>query len=955
MWRRSILTVLCVLLLGPAWPASGDLVGWWPFDETEGNIAKDLSGNGNDGTIVGTAIWVPGKIGGALEFNGSTYVNCGRDPSLNIRNQITIAFWFKVQAFVNTWEAFLAKGDGAYRSSRGDGTGNGTHMGISGSNYFNAPTIITDNQWHHYCATYDGATAIIYIDGREDARQSYTGQIGDSSSYDLLIGENQQATGRLLHGLLDDIQIYDNALTPLEIQAIMTGLADKSVAKDPIPEDTATDVHRDAVMSWGAGAYAVTHDVYFGTSFDDVNDASRAGPMGVLVSQDQTATEFDPEGLVYGQTYYWRIDEVNAAPDNTIFKGETWSFTAEPFTYPVKPAAATASSAQTGMGPQNTINGSGLNAEDGHSAELTQMWMSAGVQPNWIQYEFDKVYKLDELWVWNSNQLIESFLGFGAKDVTIEYSADGETWAVLQDVPPFAQATAMPGYQANTIVDFGGVMAKFVKLTITKNWGGMAPQTGLAEVRFFYVPVQAREPQPADEATDVSIETSLDWRPGREAGSHDVFISADANAVAAGTVPAISVDDHGADPGALDFATTYFWKVNEINATGSYDGEVWSFTTEEFATVDDFESYNDDDNRIYDTWIDGLTDAVKGGSQVGYDVSPFAETKTVHDGKQALPLIYDNSATPFLSEAERTFDSPQNWAVSGADSLSLYFQGSMPAFVETATGGVLMNAIGTDIWGTADQFRYAYKTLNGNGTMIARVESVFNSNAWAKGGVMIRQNIEPGSLHAFMAVTPGGSSGGNGASFQRRPATNQDSANSDSTTVVAPPYWVKIERNGNNFSGSVSADGKTWTQPGTAVTINMTGPVLIGLALCSHDANISTGAEFSNIAMTGNVTGAWQIAEIGAAQPAGNSIEGLYVTLKDSSGKSATVQNPDAAATTKTGWQHWTIPLSDFTAAGVKINAVKSMTIGVGNQAAPTKGGAGTLFIDDLGFGRPTQ
>jgi len=952
MWRRSILTVLCVLLLGPAWPASGDLVGWWPFDETEGSIAKDLSGNGNDGTIVGTPIWVPGKIGGALEFDGSTYVNCGRDPSLNIRNQITIAFWFKVQAFVNTWEAFLAKGDGAYRASRGDGTGNGTHMGISGSNYFNAPTIITDNQWHHYCATYDGSTAIIYIDGREDARQTYSGQIGDSSSYDLLIGENQQATGRLLHGLLDDIQIYDNALTPLEIQAIMAGLADKSVAKDPIPEDTATDVHRDAVMSWGAGAYAATHDVYFGTSFDDVNNASRADPMGALVNQDQTATEFDPQGLVYGQTYYWRIDEVNAAPDNTIFKGETWSFTAEPFAYPIKPAAATASSAQTGMGPENTINGSGLNAEDGHSAELTQMWMSAGVQPNWIQYEFDKVYKLDELWVWNSNQLIENFLGFGAKDVTIEYSADGETWTALEGVPPFAQATAMPGYQANTIVDFGGVMAKFVKLTITKNWGGMAPQTGLAEARFFYVPVQAREPQPANQATDVSIETSLDWRPGREAGSHDVFIGADANAVAAGTVPAISVDDPGADPGVLDFATTYYWKVNEVNATGSYEGDVWSFTTEEFATVDDFEGYNDDDNRIYDTWIDGLTDTAKGGSQVGYDVSPFAETKTVHDGKQAMPFLYDNAAAPFLSEAERTFDSPQNWTVSGADSLSLYFQGAMPAFAETAAGNVLMNAIGTDIWDTADQFRFAYKTLTGNGTMVARVESLYNSNTWAKAGVMIRQNIEPGSTHAFMAKTY---SSGNGASFQRRPLTNQASANTDSTAAVAAPYWVKIQRTGNDFTGYVSPDGVAWTQLGTPVTINMTGPVLIGLALTSHDANISTGAEFSNITFTGNVTGAWQVAEIGAAQPAGNSMEGMYVTLKDSSGKSATVQNPDAAATTKTGWQHWMIPLSDFTAAGVKMNAVKSMTIGVGNKAAPTKGGAGTLFIDDLGFGRPAQ
>jgi len=318
-----------------------------------------------------------------------------------------------------------------------------------------------------------------------------------------------------------------------------------------------------------------------------------------------------------------------------------------------------------------------------------------------------------------------------------------------------------------------------------------------------------------------------------------------------------------------------------------------------------------------------------------------------------MPLIYDNSASPFLSEAERTFDTPQDWTTNGADTLSLYIQGSMPAFAETASGNVLMNAIGTDIWDTADQFRYAYKTLNGNGTMVARVESLLNSNAWAKGGVMIRQGIEPGSTHAFMAVTPGGAGGGNGASFQRRPASNQASANNDSTVVVAAPYWVKIERSGNNFSGSISPDGVTWTPLGTAQTIAMTGPVLIGLALCSHDAAITTGAEFSNIAFTGNVTGNWQVAEIGAAQPAGNSAEGLYVTVKDSSGKSKTVMNPDTAATVRGSWQQWKIPLSDFTSAGVKMNAVKSIVIGVGNKAAPVKGGAGKLILDDLGFGRP--
>jgi len=236
--------------------------------------------------------------------------------------------------------------------------------------------------------------------------------------------------------------------------------------------------------------------------------------------------------------------------------------------------------------------------------------------------------------------------------------------------------------------------------------------------------------------------------------------------------------------------------------------------------------------------------------------------------------------------------------------------------------------------------------------MIARVDSLLNSNAWAKGGVMIRQSVDPGSAHAFMAITPGGSSGGNGASFQRRPVTNQASANSDSAVVVAAPYWVKIERNGNSLSGSISPDGKTWTQVGTTQTITMTGPVLIGLALTSHNATVPTGAEFSDISFTGNVTGSWQVTEIGAAQPAGNSIESLYITIQDSAGKSKTVMNPDAMATVRSDWLPWEIPLSEFTAAGVKMSAVKSITIGVGNQAAPAPGGAGTVYIDGIAYGR---
>jgi len=957
--RRSFIACAVFVVIGLLCPSHsvaqidpGSIVGIWLLDEGSGTIAKDSSGHAYDADLKGNPTWVTGRYGSGLEFQGTSYLdirNSAQNLAFGGAAPFTITAWVKNQGGGTIMGKFNGGVIGAYILSV-SGTTLSFHRECDPWAFGGSKALPSDD-FAHVAATYDGAVMKLYVNAELDTQQDRGAQNTDTAT-PVFIGARMtsSAPSEFFHGVLDEVALFDVALTPEQIREVMGGLA-STEAMNPVPPDESTDIRRNTSLAWTAPETTATHNVYFGASWEDVNAATTSDPRGVLVSQGQTATAYTPQDLLaYGQTYFWRIDEVNGTPDFSVFRGKIWSFTVEPFAYPLANVTAAASSAQPGMGPENTVNGSGLNAADGHSTELADMWMSSGTQPEWIQYEFDNAYKIDEMWIWNSNQLIEAFIGFGARNVAVEYSLDGQTWTALEGVPEFARATGSAGYTANTTLDFGGVLARFVKLTINATWGGVAPQTGLSEVRFFYVPVQARDPQPAIDATDVAIDAELTWRAGREAEAHEVYLGTDAGALAlvdTVTAPAVT-------PGTLDFGTTYFWKVNEVGGAGPYEGEVWSFTTQEFALLDGMETYNDDDNRIYDTWIDGLTTGAS-GSQVGYDVSPFAERTTVHSGLQAMPLLYDNAAAPFLSEAERTFDAPQNWTAGGADSLSLYFQGRMPAFAETATGNVLMNAIGTDIWDIADQFRFAYKTLNGNGTMIARVDSLFNSNAWAKGGVMIRQSIEPGSTHAFMALTPGGSGAGNGASFQHRLAANGVSTNNDNTgAVVTAPYWVKIERNGNNFTGSISPDGTTWTQVGaTAQTIPMTASTLIGLALCSHDVSISTGAEFSNLATTGNVSGAWQVAEIGVAQPAGNSPEGLYVTIKDNAGKSKTVLHPDPAATVRGGWQHWTIPLSEFTAAGVKMNAVKSMTIGVGNKVAPAKGGAGTVFLDDLGYGRP--
>jgi hypothetical protein len=261
------------------------------------------------------------------------------------------------------------------------------------------------------------------------------------------------------------------------------------------PGPHATEVPRDVVLSWASVPLVQSYDVYFGTVEAIVSAASRATPLGVLTSQGQPTATYDPAGLLEpSRTYYWRVDFVSPGPAPTIYKGPVLDFTTEGLTSPIKNVTATASTSQRGMGPEKTVDGSGLDKNDGHSTDGADMWLSTSTQPNWIQYQFDKVYTLHEMWVWNSNPAVEPFIGFGAKSVKIEYSTDGTTWTPLANVPEFARAPGQPGYKPNTTVSFGGVSAKFVKLTIEKNWGAAQP-TGLSEVRFFYIP-SATVPKP---------------------------------------------------------------------------------------------------------------------------------------------------------------------------------------------------------------------------------------------------------------------------------------------------------------------------------------------------------------------------------------------------------------------------------------------------------------------------
>ncbi|MGE5293941.1 MAG: LamG domain-containing protein, partial [Solirubrobacterales bacterium] len=434
--RRQVSFLMIAALVASAAMASvaaaggSGLAGWWKLDDASGNVAVDSSGNGNDGTLQGNGTWVEGVLDGAWQGDGDgDYIRVPHSESLNLSNAVTVSMWSYGGIAP---DQLICKGnDGsAWVSSysiRVDDDGSHSRQlnwrGRVGSSpdALNSKTALPTAEWAHIAITFDvaaeGNNQKIYFNGVLDAESRSTTPLSTNTA-DLLLGaDGYDATRWHWQGKLDDVRVYSVALSASQVATVMTG-GGFNTASSPTPADQSTDIPRDARLAWLAGPTAATHDVYLGTSFEDVNNAGRANPLGVLVSQDQAGLDYVPAGLEYGQTYYWRIDEVNGAPDYTVFQGGVWSFTVEPYGYPITSVTATASSEAAAAVAQSTVDGSGLNADDEHSTDLKQMWMTSGGLPSWIQYEFDKVYKLQEMWVWNSNQIIEAFLGFGAKDVT---------------------------------------------------------------------------------------------------------------------------------------------------------------------------------------------------------------------------------------------------------------------------------------------------------------------------------------------------------------------------------------------------------------------------------------------------------------------------------------------------------------------------------------------------------
>ena len=286
----------------------------------------------------------------------------------------------------------------------------------------------------------------------------------------------------------------------------------------------------------------------------------------------------------------------------------------------------------------------------------------------------------------------------------------------------------------------------------------------------------------------------------------------------------------------------------------------------------------------------------------------------------------------------------RDWTEEGVTELSLWFRGypgSVGSFVEGPVGTYTMTGTGADIWGNSDEFHFAFKTLSGAGSIVAKVESIENTWSWAKAGVMIRETLDADSAHAMMVVTPT-----QGVSFQRRNVTGDISV-ADTTGEISAPYWVKIDRDiSGNFTASSSTNGSTWVMQGLPDNISMDSNVYIGLIVVSTNAALTCQAVLSNVTTTGLVGTQWSNQDIGIAS---NSAEPMYVAVSNSAGTAAVVVHDDPAAATIDTWTEWVIPLQTLADQGINLTNVDRIAIGLGTRGNMTiAGGSGKIYIDDI-------
>jgi hypothetical protein len=393
-------------------------------------------------------------------------------------------------------------------------------------------------------------------------------------------------------------------------------------ANEPSPANTQTGVSVETDLTWTKGDYAKYHDVYFGTSFAEVNDADNADPCGPTYvyrgRQPGNDTNYAiPETLTIDKTYYWRVDEVNNVRAPYLWKGEIWSF-------------ATAGKAKT-PSPGDKATDVPLN--------VVLSWTSG---PHAASHD---VY-------------------FGTSSAEVDEANNTDPCG-----PTYVYRGRQPGNDTNYALETLDTSQTYYWRIDVVN----APSLWRGDIWQFTTKIsEARYPYPGDKATDVPLDVVLSWTPGAFVDKHDVYFGTDETKVTDANrdnklgvlVSQDQNEPNYAPPGLLDLSTTYYWRIDEVNGLDIWRSDVWSFTTVNYLIVDDFEKYPTEE-QLPQTWY----------AWPGMVTSLNSDPN--HSGSRSMKCLYSGSseAEAVTGGGESELPIGPDWTEQGVKSITLYFYG----------------------------------------------------------------------------------------------------------------------------------------------------------------------------------------------------------------------------------------------------------------------------------------
>lgn len=293
------------------------LEAYWPLDDGSGSTAADATGLGFDGTLSGGPAWIAGPFGGALAFDGAD--DDVAVPPMNLQTDtLSITAWLRLDGPQTQQPGIVFSRDASTAAGLSVAIGDELRYEWDGI-LWKSGLVVPQGVWTFVALVVEPTRATIWMDDGTGLRSATTAVPHGVEEFDgtLRLGWDEKKPTRRLFGALDDVRIHGWALDAQEIADLrLRG----GPAVIPIPPDGGTLADTTPSVSWTPGLLATSHDIYFGTDYTAVEQATKASPE----YQGSVLSSSFPTGLLAaGTTYFWRVDEIAGGP---IVTGQTWQF-----------------------------------------------------------------------------------------------------------------------------------------------------------------------------------------------------------------------------------------------------------------------------------------------------------------------------------------------------------------------------------------------------------------------------------------------------------------------------------------------------------------------------------------------------------------------------------------------------------------------------------------------------